>query len=174
MADIETNILKTDAPAAKKVEKVAEKVSEKFTETVKASAETATNTLKDAQETVKNGLQKAAELARGYVDVQRTTVETVVKAGKIYGEGLQGLATHAAEVNRVQFEDTMRHLRALTSVKSVKEALELQAKFARATASRALTETSAFVEDYLKVAEKALTPVTARAREAAEKVKGAV
>jgi phasin family protein len=123
------------------------------------------------QETVKTGLNKAAELARGYVGVQRTAIETVVKAGQIYGEGLQSLVTHAVDVNRSQFEDTMAHFRALSSVKSVKEALELQTKFARATASRVLTEGSSFVEDYLKVAGQALTPVTTRAREAAEKVK---
>jgi phasin family protein len=173
MADTEFTTTKTEVPAVKKAEKVAEKVTEKVTETVKTAAEAATNNLKDVQARVTTGLTKAAQLARSVVDAQRTAVETVVQAGKIYGEGLQSLATHAAEVNRVQFEDTMAHLRALTSVKSVKEAVDLQAKFARATASRALTETSAFVEDYLKVAGQALTPVTTRVREAAEKVKSA-
>jgi phasin family protein len=164
---------KTEIPAAKKIEKAAEKVTAQVTETVKATTEKATANLKDVQENVTTGLKRAAELARGYVDVQRTAVETVIKAGQIYGEGLQSLATHAANVNRVQFEDTIAHLRALTSVKSVKEAIELQAKFARATASRVLCEGSVLAEDYLKVAGQALTPVVTRAREAAEKVKSA-
>jgi phasin family protein len=173
MADTEFTAPKTDVPAAKKIERAAEKVTAQFTETVKATTEKATANLKDVQENVTTGLKRAAELARGYVDVQRTAVETVIKAGQIYGEGLQSLATHAANVNRVQFEDTIAHLRALTSVKSVKEAIELQAKFARATASRVLSEGSVFAEDYLKVAGQALTPVVTRAREAAEKVKSA-
>jgi len=179
MAEHDVTPIKTEAAApaatvAKKAEKIAEKVTEKVTETAKTTTEAATSTLKSAQEQVKSSLNKAAEMAREAVATQRSALETVVEAGKIYGQGLQGLATHAAEVNKVQFEDTLAHLRALTSVKSVKEAVELQTKFARATASRALTETSAFVEDYLKVTEKALAPVTTKVREAAEKVKSAV
>ncbi len=125
------------------------------------------------QERARGGMQRVSELARGYVDVQRETIETVAEAGKIYGEGLQGLAKHAAEISRVQFEDSMAHLRSLTSVKSVTELMHLQSEFARLTASRALTETSTLVEDYMKVASQALAPVTARAREAAQKVKQA-
>jgi len=173
MADTEFTAVKAEVPVTKKAEKVVEKATEKMTETVKTTAEAATAGLKDAQARVTTGLKRAAELARGYVDVQRTAVETVVKAGQIYGEGLQSLATHAANVNRVQFEDTVAYFRALTSVKSLKEAVELQANFARATASRVLSESSAFAEDYLKVAGQALIPVVTRAREAAEKVKSA-
>jgi phasin family protein len=157
--------------ATKKGEKFADKVSATVTEKVKETTEAATKGLKDMQAEVTGGLKQAADMARTYVDVQRTALETVVKAGKIYGEGLQSLATHAAAVNRTQFEDTMAHLRALTSVKSVREAVHLQTQFARATASRVLSEGSTIVEDYLKVAGQALAPVTARAREAAEKVK---
>jgi phasin family protein len=81
------------------------------------------------------------------------------------------MATRAADVSRSQFEDTMAHLRSLTSAKSVKQAVELQTAFTRNTLSRVLSETSVFVEDYLRVAGQALAPVTARAREAADKVK---
>jgi len=176
---------KTEAPVAKKIEKATQKVTENVTaqvteavkattEAVKNTTEAATSRFKDVQAQVKTAAGKAGEIARSVAGVQRSAIETVVKAGQIYGEGLQGLATHAVEVNRVQFEDTLAHFRALASVKGVKEALELQAKFARATASRALTEGSAFVEDYLKVTNEALAPVTTKVREAAEKVKPGV
>ena len=172
MADVNT------APvAAKKVEKIehaGETFTASVTDKVKQSAEAAANGLKDIQAEVTGGLKHAAELTRTYADVQRTALESVVKAGQIYGEGLQSLATRAADANRTHFEHTVAHLRALTGVKSVKEALSLQAEYAREATSRALTEGSAFVEDYLKVASQALAPVTARAREAAEKVKHVV
>ncbi|HTZ71557.1 MAG TPA: phasin family protein [Acetobacteraceae bacterium] len=159
--------------AAKKTEKVAESVTATVTEKMKQTTEAATKGLKDFQTEVTGGLKQAAELARGYADVQRTTVETVVKAGQIYAEGLQALATNAVAANRTQFEQTVAHLKALTGVKSVKEAVSLQTQFARDTAARALTESSNFAETYLKIAGQALAPVTARAREAAEKVKAA-
>jgi phasin family protein len=165
------------AHKAPKFEKAADKAAENVTtaaETATDEVATAVKTgLKDVQEKVTSTLHRAAEAARGVVDVQRGAIETVVKAGQIYGEGLQHIATHAVEVGRTQFDDTMAHLRSLTTAKSVREAVELQSAFARNTASRYLTETSTLVEDYLKVAGDALAPVTTRVREAAEKVKKA-
>jgi len=157
------------AQAAEGFKDVQAKVSESV-QTVQAKM---TEGFHDVQHQVTDTLKRAGETARTVVDVQRSAIETVVKAGQIYGEGLQSLATHAAEVNRAQFEDAMAHFRALAKVKSIKEAIELQSAFARATTSRALQESIAFVEDYLKVAGQALAPVTSRAREAAEKVKNA-
>lgn len=184
MADVENVAAKVETPAkkfekfAEKTAAITEKAAETTAETMSAKAETVvektTAGLKDVQEKLATGYHKAAEAAREAVDVQRSAIETVVEAGKIYGEGLQGLATKAAEAARVQFEDTMTHLRSLTTVKSVREAVDLQASFTRATLSRVLSESSVMAEDYLKVAEKALAPVTARAREAAEKVKTSV
>jgi phasin family protein len=169
MADVET----ATPVAAKKFEKVAEITTARAAETIKQTTESATAHMKTMQAEVTGGLKQAAEMARTYVDVQRTALETVAKAGQIYGEGLKSLATHAVDVNRTQFEQTVAHFRALAGVKSITEAMSLQAQFARATASRALSESSAFVEDYLKVTGDALAPVTARVREAAEKVKQA-
>ncbi len=161
----------TDAIANVKAETARK--TDKAAEAVKHAADVAADGVKTLQDRARGGFQRVSELARGYVDVQRETIETGAKAAKIYGEGLQGLAKHAAEVSRVQFEDSMAHLRSLTGVKSVTELLHLQAEFARATASRALAETSSLAEGYLKVANEALAPVTARAREAAQKVKQA-
>jgi phasin family protein len=200
--NVATKAETTATPAAKKFERAAEKTVEtvkattetataglkdaqataaegfkdvqaKVTEGFKDVQAKVTEGLKDVQHQVTDSLKRAGETARTVVDVQRTAIETVVKAGQIYGEGLQSLATHAVDVNRAQFEDTMAHFRALAKVKSIKEAVELQTAFARATTSRVLQEGSAFVEDYLKVAGQALAPVTTRAREAAEKVKNA-
>jgi hypothetical protein len=159
------------APAAKKFERTAEAVTATVAEKVQKTADAAAKGLADVNAEVTDGLHKAAEMTRTYVDVQRSTLETVVKASQIYGEGLKSLATHIADVNRTQFEHTMAHFKALTGVKSVKEAFGLQAQFARETTSRALAETGAIVEDYLKVTGEAMAPVTAKVREAAEKVK---
>jgi hypothetical protein len=158
-------------PAAKKFERAAEQVTATVSEKVQQTADAASKGLQTLKEDVTGGLKQASEFARTYADVQRSTFQTVVKAGQIYGEGLKSLATHIAEVNRTQFEQTMAHFKALTGVKSVKEAFGLQAQFARETTSRALSETGAIVDDYMKVAGEALAPVTAKVREAAEKVK---
>lgn len=189
MADIEsinaaaTAAVKQDV-TARKVEKFADKAAApvaKFAEAGQAfaaeSAEAVTAKaevgLKDTQEALTQGYHKAADAARGAVDTQREAIETAVKASQIYNEGLQSLASQAAELAKTHYEDTVAHLRALAAVKSVREAMELQTAFARATLSRALTEGTNFAENYFKVAEKALAPVTAHVRETAEKVKTA-
>jgi hypothetical protein len=158
-------------PPAKKIERTVEEATATVTEKVQQTVEAASKGLQDLKDDVTGGLKQASEFARTYADVQRSTYETVVKAGQIYGEGLKGLATHIADVNRTQFEHTVAHFKALSGVKSLKEAFGLQAQFARETTSRALAETGAIVEDYLKVTGEALAPVTAKVREAAEKVK---
>jgi hypothetical protein len=175
MADVEnvTPVTSMTTVTTKKFEKIAEATTARAADAIKQTTDSATAHMKTMQTEVTGGLKQAAEMARTYVDVQRTALETVVKAGQIYGEGLKGLVTHVADVNRTQFEHTLAHFRALAGVKSVTEAMSLQTQFARATTSRALSETSAFVEDYLKVTGEALAPVTAQVREAAEKVKHA-
>jgi len=170
MSDAPTTAIKAEIH---KVETNARKTTDRVVEAIKQTADQTAESVKAVQEQARGGFQKVSEIARGYADVQRETLETVTEAGKIYGEGLQSLARRAAEVSRVQYEDGIAHLRSLSGVKSVTDLLHLQAEFARKTASRALTESSTMVEDYLKVAGQALAPVTAKAREAAEKVKQA-
>jgi phasin family protein len=165
MSDAQSTAARAETIATRKTERVAENL--KLTTAVAAEG------VKTLQDNTREGLQRVTALARDYVDVQRETIETVAQAGKIYGEGLQHLARHAAEISRVQFEDGVAHLRSLATVKSLTDLVQLQTAFARTTASRALTESSTLVETYLKVASSALAPVTARAREAALKVQQA-
>lgn len=162
-------------PPARKAERlpVAEKPVEKTAETPKAVVEAAATTVEMVKEQAKESVTQVVELSTAAVEAQRSAVQTVVEAARIYGEGLQGIAHHVAEAGRAQFEETISYLRSLAGVKSVKEALDLQSDYARATASRALTEASTLAEDYLRVATKALQPVTIRARETAERVKKA-
>lgn len=171
MANIERTVARNGAPAPAAGDQPTAKPAEFVSDKLKQTADVAAKGLKDMQADVTGSLAQATDLARAYAEVQRDALETVVKAGQIYGEGLKSLAAHAAETNRTQFEESIAHLRALTGVKSIHEAMELQTQYARTAASRALTEGSTMVESGLELAEKTLAPITARAREAAEKVK---
>jgi phasin family protein len=166
MADTEHATPRSTATGAK-LEQAAETVSENLRQT----AGTAAQGLKDTQEAVRFSLAQATDLARAYADVQREALETVVAAGKIYGEGLQHLAAQAAGTGKTQFEESIAHLRALAGVKSIHEAVTLQTRYARNAASRALDESSLLMDEGLRLAQQTLAPLTARAREAAAKVK---
>ncbi len=127
-------------------------------------------TVHEFQGRVTESFNEASKAAREAYEFQRGAVETMIEAGRIYGEGLQGLVTHAANVNRAQFEETVSALRSLMTTRSFSEAVKLQTELARAVTSRALTEGSKMVHDYLSVTEKAVAPLTAKAEEAAQKI----
>ncbi len=62
----------------------------------------------------------------------------------------------------------MSAFKAMTSVKSVKEALELQTSFARASMEKAVSESGKLTEHSLKLAEQAFAPISARVNAAVE------
>lgn len=144
------------------------------TQAAKQTAEniqsTVQGTVHEMSSKLSEGMSRAGETARELFDFQRGTVEKMLEAGKIYGEGLQSLASHVAAVNREQFEETVNTLRTMASTRSITEAFRLQNELARTLASRSLTEGSKLVHDYLKVTEQAVAPLTTRAQEAAEKL----
>ena len=174
MSDVNLSMPKNESfpKAAPKTNSIAAQ-TDRIADAVKQTTEAAAEGAKTMQERARGGVQRVSEMAREYVDVQREAIETGTHAARIYGEGLQGMAQHAVEISRAQFEEGMAHLRSLSGVRSLTDLFHLQADFARKTASRALEETSAFAENYMKVTNDALAPVTARVREAAEKVKHA-
>ena len=136
----------------------------------KQTMETAQNTVHEMSSKLSEGMSQVSETARELFDFQRGTVEKMLEAGKIYGEGLQSLASHVASVTRENFEETVSTMRTMAGTRSISEAVRLQNELARNITSRSLTEGSKLVHDYLKVAEQAVAPLTARAQEAAEKL----
>ena len=56
----------------------------------------------------------------------------------------------------------------MTSVKSVKEAFELQTSFAKASMEKAMAESGKMTEQSMKLAEQAFAPISARVNAAVE------
>lgn len=176
MADVETTTAPkpagaVPAPGKQAWQKAAEKVTETAKEAIEKVAEKASEGQKDLQVQVNAGLASLNSAIRNSMEAQRAALETAAKAGRIYHEGVQQLAKHAAEVGRTQFEDGVAHVRKVAAVRSFADAAELHSAYTRQVLSSALTATGALVEGYLKVASDAIAPVTASVREAAEKVK---
>jgi phasin family protein len=173
MSDAETKKTETVRPFKAAVEattNAASQAAETTRSALNAAQDKVNGTLHEMQTKLSDGFSKASETAREVYDFQRGTLDTLVEAGKIYGEGLQNLVTHAAAVNREQFEETVSTLRTLMSTRSLGEAVRLQTELARKVTSRSLTEGSKLVHDYLKVTEQAVAPLTARAQDAADRI----
>jgi len=92
-----------------------------------------------------------------------------MRSGRIWAEGVQDLGKSFTAVAQAQFDQAMSTFKALAGVKSLKEAIDLQANLARSSMETAMTETSRLTDASLKLAEQASAPITQRMTQAVEK-----
>lgn len=97
-------------------------------------------------------------------------LEAFVKSGQILASGVQGLTKHVATAVQATLDETVSSVRALSAVKSLKEAMDLQASLARTAMERAIAQTGQMTEATLKLTEEASAPITARVTAAMELV----
>ena len=121
------------------------------------------------QAKVKEGMEKAMKTAEEFVAFGQGNVEAFVKSGQIWAAGVQDLTKQVAATAQASFEESMSTFKALTSVKSLKDAMDLQAGFARAALEKTMTETGKLTDASFKLTEQALAPITARMTVAVEK-----
>jgi phasin family protein len=137
--------------------------------TLKDSAAIATNALEPTQVKVKEGMEMAMKTAEEFVTFSQANVEAVVKSSQIWTAGVQDLSKQVAASAQATFDETMANFKALTSVKSLKDAFELQASFARAAMEKAMAESGKLTDASFKLTEQTLAPITARVSVAVEK-----
>ena len=111
----------------------------------------------------------AIKTAEDFVAFSQGNLEAVIKAGQIWAAGVQDLSKTFAASAQAQVEETLATVKALSSVKSLKDAVELQTTLARASLEKAVTETSKLTDASVKLAEQTLAPLTARVTLAVEK-----
>jgi hypothetical protein len=163
MADENTTVV--EAAAARTTETITRTV-----EGLKQTADKATAQIRENQARLNEGFEAAVKAAREAVEFQRGTVETVVRAGKLYAEGVQAIGAGLAETAKLQANEALATVRAVAAAKSVNEASQLQLAFYRTGASRLLTEGAKVVDQSVKLANDVIAPLTERARLAAEKI----
>ena len=106
--------------------------------------------------------------AEQFVSFGQGNVEAFVKSGQIFAAGFQDISTQIAANAQASFAETMTALRALTSVRSVKEAIELQTSLARTSLEKAVAQTGHVAETSYKLAEQAFAPIAGRVTLAVE------
>jgi len=122
-----------------------------------------------SQAKIKEGMEKAMKTAEEFVAFGQGNVEAFVKSGQIWTAGMQELSKQVAATAQASFADTMSTFKALTSVKSLKDAMDLQSSFARAALEKTMAESGKLTDASFKLTEQALAPITARMTLAVEK-----
>jgi phasin family protein len=125
--------------------------------------------LTETQEKVKAGMDKAMKTAEELVAFSQGNVEAMVKSGQVWAAGVQDISKQIAATAQASFDETVSTFKALSSVRSLKDALELQTSFARATMEKTLAESGKLTDASMKLTEQALAPLTARVSLAVEK-----
>ena len=100
-------------------------------------------------------------------------VEAMVKSSQIVASGLQELTKQIAANAQAAMDESMSTLRAIAGVRSMKEALEMQANFARASVEKAMSQTGQFTEASFKLAGQAYEPIASRMTIAVDSFKAA-
>jgi phasin family protein len=97
-----------------------------------------------------------------FVALGQANIEALVKSGQIWTAGVQELMKQFAETAKASFDEAVATLRAISSAKSVTEAMNLQSKFSTNVAGRALAESNKLVDASIKLTEQTLAPIAAR------------
>ena len=111
--------------------------------------------------------------AEEFMAFNNGNVEAFVKSGQAVATGFQDLTKMMAATAQATMDETMSTFRALTGVRSIKEAMDLQASLARSTIEKAVSQTGHVAETSFKLAEQAMAPLANRLTIAVESFKSA-
>jgi phasin family protein len=129
----------------------------------------ATVSFEATQAKMKEGVEKAMKTAEDFVAFSKGNMEAFVKSGQIWATGVQDLSKHMAAAAKVSMDESMAAFKAMTTVKSFKDAFELQSSFARAALEKSMAESGKLTDASFKLTEQAMAPITARVTIAVEK-----
>jgi phasin family protein len=150
-------------------EQATSEVSETTVTNLKDGIAKATTGFEATQTKVKEGMEKAMKTAEELVAFNQANVEAIVKSGQIWATGVQDLSKHFAAAAQASMDQGMAAFKALTTVKSLKDAIELQTSFARSALEKTLAESGKLTDASIKLTEQTLAPITARVTVAVEK-----
>ena len=109
--------------------------------------------------------------AEEFITFNQANVEAFVKSGQIFATGLQDISKQFASSAQLAMDEAMSTFRALTGVRSFKEAIDLQTTLARSTVEKAMAQTGQVTESSFKLAEQAMAPIASRVSTAVESFK---
>lgn len=141
------------------------------TETAKIdAAKTAETVVATAQEQV----EKASKVAyKAYDDVtsfNKDAFDAVVQSSTIVAKGYEAIGKEVMSFTQIAVEANVAATKALFGVKNLREALDLQAEYTRASMDKALAESAKLSEMSFNVAKDAFEPIQTRVNTAVESV----
>ncbi len=135
--------------------------------TGKATFDQVASKSREAIETGMKNVDEFAGLARG-------NVEAMLASSRAAAQGIETIAREVADFSRKTFEETTAAARAMTTVKTPNELMQLQNDFAKTQFDAAVAEMSKLSETMVKLMGEVFEPMQARATVATDKLKSMV
>lgn len=108
------------------------------------------------------GMEKVMKTTEEFFAFGQGNVEAIMKAGQIWAAGLQDLSKQMTAGAQANLDETLAAFKAMSSAKTLKDAIDMQTGLARATFEKSMTESGRLTDASLKLAEQAMAPITAR------------
>lgn len=155
------------------ITEVANKNFEQTVASLKVGAEQvgahATAGVEQSQAKIKEGMEKAMKTAEEMMAFGQGNIEALTRSGQIWTAGMQDLSKQVAAKAQASIDETMGMFKAMTSIKSLKDAMELQSSLTKSSFEKAMAEGGRLTEASVKLTEQAMAPITARVTLAVEK-----
>lgn len=152
------------------VSKVAEEAAAQAQKVMNDGAAQTRVAMEKNMEQMTKGAESIFKAAEEAADFGRGNVEAFTKAAQTWASGSQDLARQYMALAQGLTDHALEGAKAMAGVKSVNEAAELQAKFAKAALEKMVAEGTKLQEASVKLAESAFAPVNARMTVAMEKM----
>ena len=123
--------------------------------------------IRDATKTITKLTKTASELT----SFGQGNVEAIMRSGQIWAAGYQEISKAMAAAAQAHFDRTTSAWKALASVKSLKEAMDLRGRLTQTSFETAFAETGKLADASAKLAEQAMAPITERVAVALETFK---
>lgn len=154
--------------AADEMKEASVMVAREIVEAAETEVTKASSMSEASQLQIKEGITRTMKTAEEVVAFSQGNVEAMIKSGQIWSAGMQDLSKQMASSMQASYEEAMAAFKAMTSVKSLKEAVDLQVGFARSAVEKSMTESSKYTDASMKLAEQAIAPISSRMTMAVE------
>lgn len=171
MSDTKTaDMKKIAAEGAANAQKIAAEGAANAQKIVTEGAAQARVAMEKSMEQMTKGAEGMVKAAEEFADFGRGNIEAFTKAAQTWAVGTQEIARQAMALAQGLTDHTLEGAKAMSGVKSLNEAAEIQAKFAKAAVEKAVAESAKMQEAVFKLAEQAAAPISARVTVAMEKM----
>ncbi|MEH3035078.1 MAG: phasin family protein [Sphingomonas adhaesiva] len=126
-----------------------------------------------ANEQTRSTMEKGKKVAEDMAEFGKGNVEAIVESARIAAKGIESFGKDSAAFARARYESTAETVRAMASVKSPTELMQLQADYVRSAFDAIVAEASRSTEASLKLAGEIAAPLQNRLAIATDKIKAA-